>query len=87
MFRDGPSGIPAARFISVTEKSLGIPAIRANSFVTHPAKSLEIRGFRTELVASLCQAGLFHIDENSALESCAPDSQNEVSGGESAPGG
>jgi len=32
MFRDGPSELPAARFISVTEKSLGIPAIRKIAF-------------------------------------------------------
>jgi len=32
MFRDGPSDLPAARFILLTEKSLGIPAIRKTAF-------------------------------------------------------
>jgi len=79
--------MPAARFISVTEKSLGIPAIRVDLFVPGPARNAEMRGFQAVLAASLCQARLFHIDENSSLESRASDSQNELSGGESAPGG
>ena len=47
----------------------------------------EIQGIFPFLAASLCQVRLFHLDENSALESRAPDSQNGLSGGESAPGG
>jgi hypothetical protein len=71
----------------MTEKSLGIPAIRAKPFPRLPEQSPENRQKSADLAASLCQVDLFHIRENSALESCAPDSQNELSGGESAPGG
>jgi hypothetical protein len=42
MFRDGPSRLAAARFISVTEKSLGIPAIRAAPFIWSTATMAEI---------------------------------------------
>jgi hypothetical protein len=71
----------------VTEKSLGIPAIRVGPFIPAATRNAEIRGLLPVLAASLCQASLFHIDENSALESRASDFQNELSGGESAPGG
>jgi hypothetical protein len=76
-----------ARFILVTEKSLGIPAIRLKPLASAFWKIAQISGFPAKLATSLCQPRLFHIDENSPLESRAPDSQNEVSGGESAPGG
>jgi hypothetical protein len=71
----------------LTEKSLGIPAIREDWFLLALSGKAKIRGIWADLAASLCQASLFHIDENSALESRAPDSQNDLSGGESAPGG
>jgi hypothetical protein len=71
----------------LTEKSLGIPAIRESWFSMGLETMAEIQGFLPVLAASLCQASLFHIDENSSLESRAPDSQNGLSGGESAPGG
>jgi hypothetical protein len=47
----------------VTEKSLGIPAIRAwpNSFAIE--KIMKTQQFSPILAASLCQADLFHIDE------------------------
>jgi hypothetical protein len=71
----------------VTEKSLGIPAIREIAIFPQSVNLAENGQKNPKLAASLCQARLFHIDENSALESRAPDSQNELSGGESAPGG
>jgi hypothetical protein len=71
----------------MTEKSLGIPAIRAFPLISIPIRSPEISLFIRDLAASLCQARLFHIDENSALESSVRDFQNGLSGGESAPGG
>jgi hypothetical protein len=43
MFRDGPSDLPAARFISVTEKSLGIPAIREIAIIHRHPNSAENR--------------------------------------------
>jgi hypothetical protein len=41
----GPSVLPAARFISVTEKSLGIPAIRGSPLISNAAQALEMPGF------------------------------------------
>jgi hypothetical protein len=71
----------------VTEKSLGIPAIRKIAFSEDLQEVAKNSHCMPDLAASLCQASLFHIDENSGLESRARDFQNDLSGGESAPGG
>jgi hypothetical protein len=71
MFRDGSSHLAAARFISVTEKSLGIPAIRERPFLSSREGMAEIRNLYSLLAPSLCQAGLFHVDEICCLNRAA----------------
>jgi hypothetical protein len=71
----------------LTEKSLGIPAIRALSLISNATQHPGFGGFWPLSKAPLCQADLFHIDENSRLESRAAHFQKTLSGGESAPGG
>jgi hypothetical protein len=56
--------MPAARFISVTEKSLGIPAIRDHPLTRCRAMLLYFGGFQPLFVSTLCQARLFHLHEN-----------------------
>jgi hypothetical protein len=63
MFWDGPSGLPAARCISVTQKSLGIPAIRETAFIPLSAEMAKICQYFRILAAPLCQADLFHVGE------------------------
>ena len=88
MFRDGPPGRPAARFILVTEKSLGIPAIREQRVVAargkNPRKSAVFRQFwRLPSVKPV----YFMLMKIRRLNRARQTLKTNVSGGESAPGG
>jgi hypothetical protein len=56
--------MPAARFISMTEKSLGISAIRDHALIACLAILLYFGGFQSLFAFALCQARLFHLHEN-----------------------
>ena len=87
-FRDGPSELPAARFISVTEKSLGIPAIRKIPFRT-ACSEIGLKQPFSDGIWRLpsVKPVYFTLMKIRLLNHARQTLRNEVSGGESAPGG